>query len=474
MSNEETKRDGFSSKWGFILACIGSAVGMGNIWRFPIMVQKYGGMTFLIPYFIFVILIASSGVMEEFALGRRAAAGPVGAFGMCTEERTGKRRSGELIGAIPIIGALMLAIGYTVVLGWIFKYTWLAISGGLFAMGQDMSIIGPAFDATSATLTNANGEAFSFVQSVGAMFSSGLFGIGNGVWQLIGLVVSMAIMAMGVAGGIEKANKVMMPVLFFLFLGLGIYIATLDGSSEGYKYIFTINPAGLASVEVWVFAFGQAFFSLSVAGNGSVIYGSYLSKKEDIPGSARNVAVFDTLAALLAAFVIIPAMAVVLGAGINDVNGGPGLMFVYLVNVFNAMPGGRIIGLIFFICVLFAGVSSIVNLYEAPVAFLQEKFKFNRVAAVAAIGAIGALVSLSIQPWTSQWMDVVSIYICPLGAMLAGIMFFWVLKKETAMDAVSEGAKKRVGDWFHTLGKFVYVPLALLALILGAFYGGIG
>ena len=129
MSNEETKRDGFSSKWGFILACIGSAVGMGNIWRFPIMVQKYGGMTFLIPYFIFVILIASSGVMEEFALGRRAAAGPVGAFGMCTEERTGKRRSGELIGAIPIIGALMLAIGYTVVLGWIFKYTWLAISG---------------------------------------------------------------------------------------------------------------------------------------------------------------------------------------------------------------------------------------------------------------------------------------------------------------------------------------------------------
>ena len=474
MSNEETKRDGFSSKWGFILACIGSAVGMGNIWRFPIMVQKYGGMTFLIPYFIFVILIASSGVMEEFALGRRAAAGPVGAFGMCTEERTGKRRPGELIGAIPIIGALMLAIGYTVVLGWIFKYTWLAISGGLFAMGQDMSIIGPAFDATSATLTNANGEAFSFVQSVGAMFSSGLFGIGNGVWQLIGLVVSMAIMAMGVAGGIEKANKVMMPVLFFLFLGLGIYIATLDGSSEGYKYIFTINPAGLASVEVWVFAFGQAFFSLSVAGNGSVIYGSYLSKKEDIPGSARNVAVFDTLAALLAAFVIIPAMAVVLGAGINDVNGGPGLMFVYLVNVFNAMPGGRIIGLIFFICVLFAGVSSIVNLYEAPVAFLQGKFKFNRVAAVAAIGVIGALVSLSIQPWTSQWMDVVSIYICPLGAMLAGIMFFWVLKKETAMDAVSEGAKKRVGGWFHTLGKFVYVPLALLALILGAFYGGIG
>ena len=467
MSNEETKRDGFSSKWGFILACIGSAVGMGNIWRFPIMVQKYGGMTFLIPYFIFVILIGASGVIEEFALGRRAGAGPVGAFGMCTEERTGNRRSGELIGAIPIIGALMLAIGYTVVLGWIFKYTFLSISGGLFGMGTDMGVIGGAFDAT-APGAESLGEALSM------MVSSGFFGIGNGVWQIIGLVVSLIIMALGVAGGIEKANKVMMPVLFFLFLGLGIYIFTLSGSSEGYKYIFTLNPAGLANPEVWVFAFGQAFFSLSVAGNGSVIYGSYLSKNEDIPNSARNVAVFDTMAALLAAFVIIPAMAVVLGAGINDVSGGPGLMFIYLVNVFNAMPGGRIIGVVFFICVLFAGVSSIVNLYEAPVAFLQEKLKFNRIAAVATIGVIGMIVSIAIQPWTSQWMDLVSIWICPLGAMLAGIMFFWVLKEKTALSAVNEGIKKPIGGWFYPLGKFIYVPLALLALILGVYYGGIG
>ena len=155
MSNEETKRDGFSSKWGFILACIGSAVGMGNIWRFPIMVQKYGGMTFLIPYFIFVILIGASGVIEEFALGRRAGAGPVGAFGMCTEERAGNRRSGELIGAIPIIGPLMLAIGYTVVLGWIFKYTFLSISGGLFGMGTDMGVIGGAFDATEMCIRDS-------------------------------------------------------------------------------------------------------------------------------------------------------------------------------------------------------------------------------------------------------------------------------------------------------------------------------
>ena len=168
------QRDGFQSKWGFILACIGSAVGMGNIWRFPIMVQKYGGMTFLLPYFIFVILIGSTGVIEEFALGRRAAAGPVGAFGMCTKERTGSDKSGKAIGAIPIIGALMLAIGYTVVLGWIFKYTFMSLSGSLFNLGTDMGAIGGTFGMTAP-------EAETLPEALKAMASAGFFGIGNGV-----------------------------------------------------------------------------------------------------------------------------------------------------------------------------------------------------------------------------------------------------------------------------------------------------
>ena len=464
MSNQTLEqRDGFKSKWGFILACIGSAVGMGNIWRFPIMVSKFGGLTFLIPYFIFVVLIGSTGVIEEFALGRWAAAGPVGAFGKCTEERTGKKGAGEVIGAIPIIGSMMLAIGYTVVMGWIFKYCWMGISGSLYALGTEMPAIGGAFGATAP-------EAATLGEAIGMMASNGIFGIGNGVWQIVGLVVSLAIMAMGVAGGIEKANKVMMPALFFLFVALGIYIAFLPGSGAGYQYIFTLDPAGLLNPQVWIFAFGQAFFSLSVAGNGSVIYGSYLPKNEDLPYSARNVALFDTLAALLAAFVILPAMA---AGGVEPSAGGPGLMFVYLVNVFNGMPGGRIVGMIFFICVLFAGVSSIVNLYEAPVAFLQEKFHLGRIPSVVIIGAIGAVVSIMIQPWTSQWMDLVSVFICPLGAVLAGVMFFWVLKKKTAMDAVNEGrtaGKKAIDSWFYPLGKYGYCLLALIALVGGAAY----
>jgi NSS family neurotransmitter:Na+ symporter len=439
-------RDGFTSKWGFILACIGSAVGMGNIWRFPILVSAYGGMTFLIPYFIFVILIGSTGIIEEMALGRAAAAGPVGAFGKCTELRTGNKKIGETIGIIPILGSLALAIGYTCVMAWIFKYTFLSFSGGLFAMGQDMNVIGGTF-GTTATAWGAN------------------------LWVVVAIVVSFAIMCMGIAGGIEKANKIMMPVLFGLFICLAIYIATLPGASNGYKYIFTVTPAGLANPKVWIFAFGQAFFSLSVAGNGTVIYGSYLSKSEDIPSSARNVAIFDTLAALLAAFVIIPAMA----AGNAELStGGPGLMFIYLVSVINGMPGGRLVGIVFYICVLFAGVSSIINLYEAPVAFLQEKFKMKRMPATLTIHVFGCAVAMCIQGIVSGWMDVVSIYICPLGALLAGIMFLWVAGKKFTLESVNMGANKPIGNWFYPLAKYVYCAAALIALIAGAILGGIG
>lgn len=410
------------------------------------MVSDWGGMTFLIPYVLFVILIGSSGVIEEMALGRAAKGGPIKAFGTCTEVRTGKRSTGEAIGMIPVLGSLALAIGYTVVVGWIFKYTFLALTGKVAAMKQDMDIIGGMFGSTATAF-------------------------GNNLWLIIAVIVTAIIMALGIAGGIERANKVMMPLLFVMFLGLGIYIFTLPGSSAGYRYIFTIEPKGLLDVKLWIYAFGQAFFSLSIAGNGTVIYGSYLSEEEDLVSSARNVAIFDTMAALLAAFVIIPGMAV---GGAELSSGGPGLMFIYLVNVFNGMPGGKIVGMIFYICVLFAGMSSLVNLYEAPVATMQEKFGLKRFPAVSVIAVIGCIIALMIQGIVSGWMDAVSIYICPLGAMLAAIMFFWVAGEDFALNAVNKGRDKKIGRWFIPVGKYVLVPLALLALVAGALLGGIG
>lgn len=350
------------------------------------------------------------------------------------------------IGYIPVLGSLAMAIGYTIVVGWIFKYTFWALSGKISAMGQDMEQIGGLFDKTASAW-------------------------GNNGWLIGAMAVTMIIMAMGIAGGIERANKIMMPLLFVLFLGLGIYIFTLPGSTEGYRYIFTLKPEGLLDIKLWIYAFGQAFFSLSIAGNGTVIYGSYLDESEDLPGSAASVAFFDSLAAMLAAFVIIPGMAVG-GAALSS--GGPGLMFIYVVNVFNSMPGGNVVGMIFYVCVLFAGMTSLVNLYEAPVAALQEKIGWKRGTSVGLIAVIGCVTALMIQGIVSDWMDAISIYVCPLGAMLAGIMFFWVAGKEFALDAVNKGREKTIGSWFIPLGKFVLVPLSLIALIAGALLGGIG
>lgn len=439
-------RDSFSGKRGFILASIGSAVGMGNIWRFPAMVSLWGGMTFIIPYLIFVVLISASGVIGEFALGRAADAGPSGAFGMCTERRYGNRKIGERIGLIPVIGSLALAIGYTCVVAWIIKYTCMAFSGDLFGMGQDMDVISGTFNDTASAW-------------------------GANAWVVVAVVATLVIMSLGVSRGIERANNILMPVLFVLLIGLAIYVGTLPGASAGYSYILTIDFDLLANPLVWIFAFGQAFFSLSVAGNGSVIYGSYFKKNESIPSAAFYVALFDTISAFLAAMVIIPAMAAG-GAELNE--GGPGLMFVYIVNVFNGMAGGQIIGIVFFVSVLFAGMASIVNLYEAPVSFLQERFGAGRVKATVAMLVIGGAVALCIQSIVSPWMDGVSIYVCPLGALLAAVMFFWVAGSDFALENVNEGARRPLGRWFIPLGKYAYCALTLVALVAGALLGGIG
>lgn len=438
------KRDSFNNKWGFILACIGSAVGMGNIWMFPTRVSMYGGGSYLIPYFIFVALIGFTGVIGEMSFGRATKSGPVDAFGYACETKN-KRKLGEAIGFIPVLGALAMAIGYTVVMGWILKY-----------------MIG-AF--TGKTLASAGTEGFA--ASFGSMASA----FGNNVWQIVALVIGIIILMFGVGRGIEKANKIMMPVFFILFAVLGIYVAFQPGAIEGYKYIFRVDPKAFADPKTWIFALGQAFFSLSVAGNGTLIYGSYLSDNEDIPAAAGRVALFDTIAALLAALVIIPAMATT-GAQLNQ--GGPGLMFIFLPALFKSMPGGYIVAIIFFVAVFMAGLSSLINLYEAPIATIQEKLHLGRKASCAIIAVIALVVSICIQGIVSGWMDILSIYICPLGAGLAGIMFFWVCGKKYVETQVNTGRDKKLTDKFYPICKYIFCPICFLVLILGIVLGGIG
>ena len=202
-----------------------------------------------------------------------------------------------------------------------------------------------------------------------------------------------------------------------------------------------------------------------------MIYGSYLSDEEDIPSSAARVAFFDTLAAMLAALVIIPAMATT-GATLDQ--GGPGLLFIYLPNLISSMPGSTIIAIIFFVAVLFAGMTSLINLYEAPIATVQEKLHVGRKTACVIIAVIGVIVSLLIQGIVSDWMDILSIYICPLGAGLAGIMFFWIAGKKYVETQINKGRETKFTKMYYPICKYIYVPICILVLVLGIALGGIG
>lgn len=438
------KRDSFASRWGYILACIGSAVGMGNIWMFPSRVSKYGGGSFLIPYFLFVIIIGFSGVIGEMAFGRATRSGPMDAFQKAVESRGGNGKIGKLLGAIPVLGSLALAIGYSVVMGWILKYT-----------------IG---SFTGETLAPENVDAFT------AQFGQMASGFGNNLWLVVGIVLVAVILIAGIGAGIERVNKVMMPLFFLMFVGLAIYIAFQPGAAAGYQYMFSIDE-NIANPMTWVYALGQAFFSLSLAGNGTLIYGSYLKDDENIIGSAWKVALFDTLAAMLAALVIIPAMAT---AGTNLFDGGPGLLFIHLPNLFKSIPGGTILVVIFFIAVLFAGITSLMNLFEAPIATVQEVFGLSRAKAVLCILGIGTVVGLCIQAIVGEWMDAVSIYICPLGAGMAGIMFYWVYGSKFARKELQKGRKRPIGRWLEPMTKFVFCGLTAAVFILGIVFHGIG
>ena len=434
-------RDIFSSKFGFIIACIGSAVGMGNIWLFPYRVGQFGGAAFLIPYIIFVALLGMSGIVGEITLGRTMRTGPLGSFKKALEMRGLK--GGEFIGLIPVIGSLATAIGYTVVMAWVLKFFIGSVSGEMIKS-----------------------------EDSGAYFGEIATDFGSVPWHIIVLVVTFAFMAFGISKGIERVNKVLMPLFYLLFVIIAIRVAFLPGSGAGYDFMFNPDWSALTNPQTWVFALGQAFFSLSLAGSGTVVYGSYLSKKEDIVSSAKYIAIFDTLASMTAAMVIIPA---VFAFG-TDPTSGPPLLFITMPSIFKAMPLGQIIAIIFFLAVMFAGFTSLVNLYETSVEAIQNKFGLSRKISVGLILLLGLAVGLFIEngDTVSTWMDVVSIYIVPLGALLAAIMTYWVCGKNFARENAQIGREKPIGRWFEPLSRYVFCGVTIAVYILGIFYGGIG
>ena len=432
----------FASSVGFVLACVGSAVGMGNIWMFPYRLGQYGGGAFLIPYLLFVILFGLVGLSAEFAIGRRAKTGTLGSYEYCWAKR-GKGKLGYLLGWIPLFGSLGIAIGYAVIVGWVLK----ALSNSV----------------TGAFLTTDSAELFSQMSAT----------FGNVGWHTVVVAAAVAILLFGATKGIEKVNKVLMPAFYILFIILAVRVALLPGAVEGYKFLFVPDWEALLEKDTWVMAMGQAFFSLSITGSGMIVYGSYLSKDEDIPKASVNTAIFDTLAAMLAALAIMPA---VFAFGIAP-DRGPSLMFVTLPKVFEQMPMSRVFAVFFFVSVFFAGITSLINMFEAVCESLQSRFNLSRPVATILCGVVALGVGLFIEngDMVSSWMDFITIIVVPFGALLGAISIYYVLGWKEIRGELQLGRKKPLGSWFGALARYVYVPLAIIVFILGFVYeGGIG
>ena len=437
---EHNKSGGkFTSSLGFVLAAVGSAVGMGNIWLFPYRMGQYGGGAFLIPYFIFVALFSYVGLSGEFALGRLTGTGAMGSLDYVMKSRG--KKGGKILGIIPLLGVLGIAIGYSVVVGWVLRYT--------------------AGSVTGSILT---GDSQSFFDALAVNF-------GSVPWHLIAVVFTVVILIFGVASGIEKLSKFMMPAFFILFLIIAVRVAFLPGAAEGYLYLLRPDWSYLLKPETWVMAMGQAFFSLSINGAGMLIYGSYMKKDESILRHAGMTALLDTLAALLAGFAIIPA---VFAFGI-DPTSGPSLMFVTLPQVFGQIPGGQIFALLFFVSVFFAGITSLMNMLEACGEALSSTVKLSRRAATLIVGVVTFVPGLFLESLAGMggWMDLITIYVSPFGALLVAVFIYFVLRVDTIKDELALGGKGRPGTFFTVTARF-YVLVAAAVWVLGIYYGGIG
>ena len=276
----------------------------------------------------------------------------------------------------------------------------------------------------------------------------------------------------GATKGIEKVNRILMPAFFLLFIILAVRVAFLDGAGEGYRFLFVPKWEYLLQVDTWVMAMGQAFFSLSITGSGMIVYGSYLNKDVDIPKASVNTAMFDTLAALLAALAIMPA---VFAFGIAP-GRGPALMFVTLPHVFAQMPLSRLFAAFFFLSVTFAGITSLINMFEAVCESLQARFRLSRYTATLLCGGIALAVGLFIEngDMVGIWMDFITIYVVPFGALLGAISIYYVWGWKDVKSELELSRTRPLLHGFGMLAKYVYVPLAAVVFVLGIVYGGIG
>ena len=437
MSNHKTK---FKTRWGFILACVGSAVGMANVWGFPYKIGSNGGAAFLIPYLIFVLLFSFVGLSTEYAIGRYAGTGTLGAYEKAVTSRFPKSKFLKHIGWLPLIGSFCIALGYAVIIAYVLKGLFDSITGNIMSVDAD------------AWFSEFSLKDFSVLP-----------------YHIIVLILTLVTVFVGTEA-IEKTNKIMMPLFFMLFVLIAFRIAFLPNALAGYRFLLTPDFTYLKDPMTWIWAMGQAFFSLSVTGSGMIVYGAYLDDKENVVYGAKNTAVFDTVAALVASLVMIPAC---FAYGI-DVSGGPGLLFVTLPTILQDIIGGRIFAILLFLAVTFGGISSLQNMIEAVVESLEYKWKkLPRKIVSVIIGILLIGIGMFMEPISKwgPWMDLVSIYIIPIGACIGAAVWFWVMKKEDLLREINKGTDKKVGDLWYNMGRYLYVPFALILCLIALIKG---
>ena len=447
MASTEGARASWSGKWAFILAAAASAVGLGNMWRFPYLAAKYGGGTFLLTYLVLVFTFGVSLLLLETALGRKTGQSAIGAFSSFGKKYT---FIGVLASAVPFI----ITPYYCIIGGWVTKYT-----ASYVAAGADALADGGGFFTNFIT---SNVESY--------------------VWMLIFMVLVFVIVGLGVKGGIEKANLFMMPALIVMAIFIALYTLTMPGAVEGALYYLTPDFSKF-SPELVISALGQMFYSLSLAMGIMITYGSYMRKQDSLTSSVVRIGCFDLGVSFLAGLMIVPAAFVAMGSGEAVAsNAGPSLMFITLPSVFVDMQGmAAVIGFVFFLLVLFAALTSAISLTETLVSIVQDGVKCSRkkalgivVAFVVIAGAVinaGYNVASFIEPLGAgtSLLDLADFFsnsvLMPIVALLTCIFVGWIIKPKAIIDEVRVSSKFSAAGAWTVMIKYIAPVLVIVILV---------
>lgn len=447
---EENSRSSFSGKIGFVLAAAGSAVGLGNLWRFPYLAAKYGGGIFLLVYVILAITFGFAIMVAEIAIGRKTKLSAIGAYGALNKKW-------GFIGVITALVPMIIFPYYSVIGGWVTKYLTVFASGGM----------------TQAADSNFFNQFIS--SPIEPLLWFGLF-----------VLVTFVIVLLGVEKGIEKASKFMMPILVVLAIAVAIYSVTLPGAMEGVKY-YLIPDFSRFSITTVLAAMGQLFYSMSLAMGIMITYGSYMKKDVNIESSVKQIEWFDTGIAFFAGLMIIPAVFAFSGGDEAALGAGPKLMFVTLPKVFESMKFGGVIGFAFFLLVLFAALTSAISLMETVVSIVQDKLHWGRTRSCVLVGigalAVGTLSSLGFGVWSDftilnmsilDFFDFISnSVIMPIVAFLTCIFVSFIIGTKVVEDEVKLSSKFKKEKLFRVVIKWV-APICIVAILISSILNSLG